>query len=455
MKPNVTTLALGCAIACLNTVVAADTFNIDAEQKAAEASHRGDFSDVVAVYEQLVEKNPNSLDLHLKLADALKKDRQWDRAISEYEQVLKSQPKNTEALLGIGTIRRWQGNTDEANRYYEQVREIDPQNSEALLGLASTTVLSHDFVNADTLYEQAVEKWPENKDVQKAAYDFRRQSNPKIYLFWENGLSFETRQGGIVVPFAAKEEVGAEYQDALNFAPQLGHAEIYTRSDKTALYTHYFGLNNMLDFSARWSDYNYNVPDSALGFSSIDTYKEYRIRYTMPVSPDRVFSVRYTARPTTLKLSQDNFTAHKVEAELNSRWTPRFYSTIGVGWLRDLDSNATSISNLTNRSLVKAGLQLDITNRFSLSTKYITNPDLDYTMRSTKIIEGNYSITDIWSGIARVRLDDYKTGSNQTSTYMGLRYVPNSHWWSEFGFKYEQRGSASGNYGLVSINYRF
>jgi len=462
MKRPFSVFTLGCAILCLNTAVKADTSHnvadnagTDLEQKAADAARRGDSSDEVAAYEQLVDKNPDSVPLLLKYADALKKDRQWDSAVSEYEKVLRLQPNNTEAILGIGTVRRWQGNIDGATSAYERARTQDPKNPEAMLGLASTFAIDHNLDSADAYYEQAVQKWPENSEVQQAAYDFRRQRNPKLYGYWESGLSSETRQGGAIIPFAGQEEVGVEYQKIINFAPQLGHTEIYSRDDKTLLYTHYFGLNHMLDFAARASEYKYNVPDSALGYSSIDTYHEYRIRYTVPITQQQVFAVRYTARPTILKLSQDKFTAHKVEAELNSHWTPRFSTLLGGGWLRDLDSNSTSISNLTNRSLVKVGVQLDMTNRFSLAAKYITNPDLDNTMRATSILEGNYSITDTWSGIARARLDDYKTGANQTGTYLGLRFVPNSHWWSEFGLKYEQRGSESGNYGLVSINYRF
>lgn len=450
MNRALITLALGCAIACIHMSANAAT-----EKEAAATARSGNFAAAAVVYQQLVAESPSSVALRLELADALAKDRQWDQAISEYEAVLKLQPNNTEAILGIGTVRRWQGNIVAAKRANEQARVLAPQNSDPVLGLAATYALDHDFDNAGKLYEQAVKTWPEDKGVQHSAHDFRRQRNPRLYLFLENDLSFETRQAGVSAPFAGREEIGAEYQEETSTAPSLGNARIYTRSDKKIFYTHYFGLNQTLDFSARTSEYQYYVPDTALSYTGIDTYQEYRFRYTMPLTPEQIFSVRYTARPTTLRLSQDQFTAHKIEAEFNSRWTPRFSTMLGGGGLRDLDSAATNTAQLTDRSLIKLGFQLDATNRLSIGAKYITNPDLDNTLNATVIAEGSYLLNNTWSALGRLRSDDNKTGASQTGYYLGARFVPNSYWWSEFGLKYVERGTASGVFGLASISYRF
>lgn len=446
----VPTLALAWVIVSLSPVATAAS-----EEDAADAVRREDFGAAAAVYEQLVHDYPTSVPLRLELADALKRNRQFERAVSEYKHVLKLQPDNVDAVLGIGTVRRWQGNIGEATSAYKHAHALDPQNADAMLGLAATYALDHDFASTDQVYEQAVQKWPQNSGVQQAAYDFRRQRNPKLYLFWESDLSFATRQAGVAVPFAAKEEIGAEAQEATSYAPELGHAEVYSRSDRKLLYTHYFGLNHLIEASARSSEYHFNVPTPTLGYSSIDTYKEYRVGYTAPYSQEQVFSVRYTMRPTILKTSQNSFTAHKLELELNSRWLPTFSTQLGGGLLRDLDSNATTASQLTDRSLVKVGFQWDATNRLSLGGKYITNPDLDNSMNATSIAEAGYSINETWTVLGRYRVDQYKTGPNQIGDYLAARYVPNSHWWSEIGLKHSRRGSASGDYGLVSLSYRF
>lgn len=450
MSRNGALLMLGCAIVCASTGANADT-----EQDADAAARRGDFATAASAYEQLIAEYPASVALRLDFADALKGDRQWERAVNEYKEVIKRRPKNAEAVLGLGTVQRWQGNLEEARQTYAQARELAPQNADGLLGLADTYALDHDYNAAGKLYEQAEQLWPGDSSVQQAAHDFRRQRNPRLYLFWENDLSFEARQVGAILPFAAREEIGAEYQEETSIAPDLGNAKIYTRGDKKLFYTHYFGYNHMLDFSARSSIYNYSVPDSSLGYAAIDTYEEYRVRYTMPLTLQQVLAVRYTSRPTTLKLSQASFTAHKIEAELNSRWVPRFATVLGGGWLRELDSDATSTSELNDRSLLKIGFQWDVTNRLGVGAKYITNPDLDNSMTSTAIAEASYTLNDTWSALGRYRADDYKTGSDQIGFYLAARFVPNSNWWSEVGLKHAERGSMSGNFGLVSVSYRF
>lgn len=450
MNRTITNLTLGCAILCFNSAAYAAT-----EQDAAAAARRGDFAAAAVSYEQLVAMNPTSVALRLELADALAKNRQWNRAVSEYEAILNLQPENTEAVLGIGTVHRWQGNTGKAKRAYEKARALAPQNPDGSLGLAATYVLDHDYVSADELYAKAEQTWPKDRGVQQAVNGFRSLRKPRLYLFWENDLSFETRQIGAIAPFGSREEIGAELQEENRFTVGPVNTKIYSRNDKKLFYTHYFGLNHMLDFSARASQYQYNVPNTALEYASIDTYQEYRGRYTMQLKPEHVFAVRYTLRPTKLKLSQSSFTAHKIEAEFNSQWYPRFSTMLGGGWLRDLDSNATSVSQLTDRSLVKLGFQWDKTNRLSLGAKYITNPDLDNSLNSTIIGEGSYSLTDTWSALGRYRTDDYKAGSDQTSFYVGARFVPDNHWWSEFGLKHAERGTARGNYGLASIIYRW
>lgn len=453
MNRTVAMLWLSGAMLCCSTAAFADL-----EDDAADASRRGDFSAAVSDYQHLLENNPTSITLRLELADALAKDRQWGRAIDEYQKVLKRDPKSTAALLGIGTVRRWQGNIPEARLAYEQVLALSPGEPAGLKGLAATYALDHDYVNAEKYYAQAEKLWPGDSSVQQAAYDFRRQRNPRTYLLWETDLSFQTHQVGAIVPFGAREEIGAEYQDESSFyVPQVGTSRllIYTRSDKKVFYTHYFGLNNMLDLSVRSSAYQYHVPDTALSFATIDTYQEYRARYTTPLTQDQIFSVRYTLRPTILKFSNGSFNSHKLETELNSRWFPSFSTLLGLGLLRDLDSNATSTAQLTDRSLVKVGFQWDVTSRLSLGAKYITNPDLDNTMRATSITEAAYSVTETWSVLGRYRTDSAKVGADQTEYYFAFRFVPNSNWWSEFGLKHAKRDSVSGNYGLASISIHF
>jgi Flp pilus assembly protein TadD len=421
------------------------------EQTAARLLEAERFSEAVEVLRGVVAKQPESVRLRLKLAEALAADRQWNDAVTEYQAVLNRQPNNTEALRGLGQVRRWQGHLPEARQAYEKAWAVAPNDAEVQLGLAATYRLDHDFPAAQKLYDEAQKKWPHDNDVQQAGYSFARERNPRVYLFFEDDLSFETRQLGMAVPFGAREEFGLEHQEEKRLQYQTG-AETYSRTDSKLVYTHFLGLNHSLDADLRHAKYKYVAP--ATDFTAIDSFEEYRVRYTFPIVPEQVAAVRYSARPTTLVNSR-NFTAHKLEAQITSQWTPRFQTLLGTGWLRDLDPNATSTSNMKSNSLVKAGVQADITNRFQVSAKYITNPDLDNTVDDTTLLQADYTFTGTVSGLVRHRADDYKQGNDQTSVYFGLRYVPNSHFWSEFGFKRVERGAYSSTDPLLSLVYRF
>lgn len=422
------------------------------EKEAAAAERAGNFAAAASAYRTLVAQNPRSVSLRLQLADALAKDRRWDEAVAEYETVLRLQPDNAVAQRGIGTVRRWQGHLDEARIAYNRARAMSPNDPSAVLGLAATHALDRDFAGARKLYDEAARKWPQDTEVRQAAYDFRRRASPRVYVFLEDDLSFEARQVGGAAPVGAREEFGAEYQEESSLQSATG-AKVYTRTDQKLLYTHFFGFQHALDASMRRSSYEYAQPVTA--FSAIDGFEEYRVRYTFPLIPEQVAALRYTLRPTTLKLSQQSFNSHKLEAELTSRWTPRFQTLLGTGWLRDLDENATTTSNLRNSNLVKAGFQADVNNRIQVSGKYITNPDLDNTIDDMLILQADYIFTPLISGLARYRADNYKQGADQTSYYFGLRFVPDSHWWTEFGAKFVERGAADGAYALASVVYRF
>jgi len=435
------------SIACLVAPALAVT-----EQEAERMARQGDFAQAAAAYRALLAQKPQSVPLRLALANTLARDFQWDGAIAEYEAVLRVSPKNIEALRGIGKIRRWQGHIEQSNQAYLQAQAHARNDPEPVLGLAAVQVLDHNFAEARQLYDQAAKKWPQDGDVRQAAYDFARQTNPRAYVFYEGDLSFTTKQAGLAVPFLARDEVGVDYQQEESFLSDT-RARTYLRTDHKLLYTHFFGFNHTVDASVRQSRYTYDQPVTA--FSAIDHFDEYRVRYTFPVTPEQIVAVRYAARPTTLKTSGQDFLSHKIEAEITSQWTPRFQTLLGTGWLRDLDANATSTSDMSTNILAKAGFQAVLSSRWQMSAKYITNPDLDNTVNSTRLLQADYSDSDVYSALARVRYDDYKQGADQTAYYLGVRIAPSSHLWSEVGAKYVKRGSNNGTYPLVSLVWRF
>ena len=442
-------LARPCACALLLLLI---PFALAAtEQDAARLAGEGRFDEAAAAYRALVASNPQSVRLRLGLADALSRDRRWDEALAEYEQAIKLSPNNAEALSSIGSIRRWQGHIDESVKAYERMRVAAPQDSAAVLGLAGTYAADHDFTRAQQLYDEAAKRWPGDRSVQNERYNFARQANPRVYVYFEDDLSFQTRIGGVSVPFLAREEIAAEHQQELRFLSQTG-LKTFERTDNRLLYTHYFGFNHALETSFKSSSFTYDVPTTS--FTAIDKFDEVRVRYAYPIIPEQVASARYTARPTTL-IGGEKFTSHKIEAEIQSQWNPSVQTSLGTGLLHDLKDTAVTTSDTTNQVLWRLGAQVTLSDRADISLRYITNPDLDSSIYSTTLIQAGYTFSETYSGIVRMRFDDYKAPPDQSSYYAGVRITPNSHLWTEFGIKYVTRGLRDGFFGLASVVYRF
>jgi len=444
-----------CALALLALLPVAPPARSATEQEAAGLARERRFGEAAQAYRALVAQDPKTMRLRLALADALANDRRWGEAIVEYEGVLSLDPRNAEALGSIGTLQRWRGHIDESERAYERMRAAAPRDSAPLLGLAATYAADHDFGKAQQLYEEAAKLNPGDAGVEQGRYDFRRQANPRLYAYFEDDLSFQTRIVGVAAPFLAREEIGYERQQELRFLSSTGE-RTFTRDDNRVTYTHFFGLNHTLEAAVRSSSFSYEpaaTPPS--GFTAaIDSFKEIRVRYAHPFTPEQVAAARYTARPTRL-YGGETFTSHKIEAEVQSRWTPRLRTTLGTGWLRDLKDTATSTSDTTNEALLNLGAQIVLTDRADVSARYITNPDLDSSISSTTLIQGGYTFSGAWSGIFRLRFDDYKAPPNQSSLYAGVRFTPGSHLWTEIGVKYVERGPSDGLFGLASVVYRF
>lgn len=334
------------------------------------------------------------------------------------------------------------------------MRAAAPRDHVPLLGLAATYAADHDFARARQLYEDAASLKAGDPGVEQERYAFRRQVNPRVNAYFEDDLSFQTRIAGVTVPFLAREEIGYERQQELRFLSSTGE-RTFTRDDNRVAYTHFFGFDHTLEASLRSSSFAYEPAAAAAAtFTTIDSFNEVRLRYARPFTPEQVAAVRYTARPTKLFFGE-TFTSHKLEAEAQSQWTPRVRTTAGTGWLRDLKETATTTSDTTNEVLLNLGAQIKLTDRADVSFRYITNPDLDSSISSTTLIQGGYSFSGTWSGIARVRLDDYKAPPDQSSLYAGVRFTPGSHLWTEFGVKYVERGPSDGLFGLASVVYRF
>lgn len=378
--------------------------------------------------------------------DPLIRDYRWDEAIASYRTALDRNENDAESWRGLGRVLRWQGRLLESRQAYQRAVALEPDDVEASLGIAASYRYDRDYGRARGAYDAVLKKWPTDADARQEEFQFTRDANPRLHVFYEDDLSFRAHQIGVGIPFGAREEVYFERGEE-------ERPNAYVRTDLKGAYQHHFGVNHVAEFSIREADYEY--PRAITDFAAIDDFVEYRLRYSRPVRPEHVATVRYTYRPTTLQVSGDEFVSHKLEADVRSQWTPRLAVTLGTGVLRDLDGSAQNVSDQRTTALVRAAVDYALTIRTQLSAGYITNPDLDNTIDSTRLLAVSYQWTEAWSSLLRYRFDDYKEGADQEAWYAGARFAPGGHLWAEAGIKTASRGDRNGTYPLVSVIYRF
>lgn len=88
--------------------------------------------DSVRVARERVLANPQDANAHLRLADALAAQKQFDAALSEYEQAIKLNPQLVDAFLRAGDLRLDQKQYEEARALYDKVLRNDPNNAQAI-----------------------------------------------------------------------------------------------------------------------------------------------------------------------------------------------------------------------------------------------------------------------------------------------------------------------------------
>ena len=300
------------------SIVAA--FAADAPE-AQQLIEQGQFDKGLELYKQLVEQNPSSIDLRLAYASALTRNRQWLEAQAQYRAVLEKDPNNSEAQRSIATLYKWMGDTETAIVEYEKAIAMNQKDLSAQLGLASTHAMNHDFAAANTIYKNLQQKNPNSDAVKDAYYGFKRLESPRVFVFYEEGLSSKTTEYGIGVPFMNRQELGVEHQDEVR-------TDIYTRTDNRFLLTHHFGFNHSLMYRYRGAEFDYDQTPGA--YAAIDTFAEHRIDYTAPITAMHIGRIIYNYRPTTLvdiagstsNQVGDEFDSHKIEVRVRSYWNP-------------------------------------------------------------------------------------------------------------------------------------
>ncbi|HEX2833751.1 MAG TPA: tetratricopeptide repeat protein [Thermoanaerobaculia bacterium] len=104
----------------------------------------GEPGNALGIYKKISELDPNSINVHVKLADLYSQNNQTAEALKEYDRV--------------GRMLLKRGMLDEAVQVFRKALKIDPKNTDLVDSLVTALLEAKDFANAQQIVEAALEQ---------------------------------------------------------------------------------------------------------------------------------------------------------------------------------------------------------------------------------------------------------------------------------------------------------
>ncbi|MCX6625479.1 MAG: tetratricopeptide repeat protein, partial [Acidobacteria bacterium] len=97
---------------------------------------KGSLDNALKILADQLQKDPNRNELRLAYANTAVEAKRYDIAVTEFKRLIEAQPKSTDLYMRLGqTLRRMQS-YDEAGKVFEQARTFNPNDARPLLELA-------------------------------------------------------------------------------------------------------------------------------------------------------------------------------------------------------------------------------------------------------------------------------------------------------------------------------
>ncbi|MGI9014006.1 MAG: tetratricopeptide repeat protein [Phycisphaerales bacterium] len=139
--------------------------NAEVEEKltdARAASEQGDYDLAIALFREILSKNPTVTTAYLGIADIYMETSDFNQAESNYSRAAQLEPRNFDAQYGHGFALQMLNRFVEAIRAYHRALVIRPDSPQANLNMATTYLQMGDAQAARNFAEKAVELDPES-----------------------------------------------------------------------------------------------------------------------------------------------------------------------------------------------------------------------------------------------------------------------------------------------------
>ena len=122
----------------------------DAQQRAgAFMLLAGQFNDAQGLAERMLKRNPNDVEAHILLANALAGLKDMEGAVSNFEKAVELDPNRSSTYSELGSIHMVSGNKAGAEAAFKKAIEIDPKNAGAHLSYSNFLWANGDLPGAE------------------------------------------------------------------------------------------------------------------------------------------------------------------------------------------------------------------------------------------------------------------------------------------------------------------
>ncbi len=161
--------------------------------KGNELFDRGDFAGALAVYEEIVAKNPDAYPVYMNIGNSHFAQENYDLAEASYMKVLEKDPDRAEAVIAVGNCYANRGQSDKAMEWYGKIEFEKIEDPAVLYNLGTNYYNNSKFEEALKFYQKAVEK---QRDFTDALYQLglaylNLQKNAEAVAAFESYLKID------------------------------------------------------------------------------------------------------------------------------------------------------------------------------------------------------------------------------------------------------------------------
>lgn len=141
------------------------TMEDNQREAAKNAEKNDDFAGASQIYQQILEKDPETNDVVQLLADSLRRNGEYDEAISVYDGLLTKDVNNISAKEGKALAFLAKGDFETPTSLFEEVLKVDAKRWKSLNGMGILFVTRGLYPDSKKYFEEAMRQSPANTSV--------------------------------------------------------------------------------------------------------------------------------------------------------------------------------------------------------------------------------------------------------------------------------------------------